>query len=200
MISGLVPNTTPIFIIDLRLKTYIKFVIRLYFMNPFYSILKIPYHLAKNTYKKSNLIINKLFFKLDKNYLIKKFLELGLKKGMNVYVHSSLSKFGNIDGGADSIITVIKDIAQDGTIMMPTFTYPKKEFSINDPCWTGKIAETFRLQENIKRSIHPSHSVVCYGKLADYLIKDHIKSKRPFDKNSPYEKFAKLDSYILMLL
>jgi len=168
-------------------------------MNILYKLLRFPYYLLKRTNKNFNLIINRLFFKLDKNYLRKKFLELGLKKGMNVYVHSSLSSFGYIEDGANSVLTVLKDIIKDGAIMMPTFTYPKKEFALNDPCWTGKLAETFRLQKNVKRSIHPSHSVALKGKYADYLAKGHEKSKRPFDDNSPYSKFAKLNSYILML-
>ncbi len=168
-------------------------------MNPLYNILRIPYNLVKRINKNFSLIINKLFFKIDKNYLRKKFLELGLKKGMNVYVHSSLSSFGYIEDGANSVITVLQDIIQDGTIMMPTFTSLKKEFSLNDPCWTGKIAETFRKQKNVKRSVNVTHSVAVKGKLANYLTKDHEKSKAPFDNLSPYSKFAKLDSYILML-
>ncbi|MEK6834679.1 MAG: AAC(3) family N-acetyltransferase [Nanoarchaeota archaeon] len=162
-----------------------------------YNTLRFPYHLARKTYKNVVLIINKLFFKLDKNYLRKKFLQLGLKKGMNVYVHSSLSSFGYIEDGANSVLTVLKDIIQDGTIMIPTFTYYKKQFSLNDPCWTGKLSEIFR--QNAKRSIHVTHSVAAKGKLADYLVKGHEKSKAPFDNNSPYAKFVKLDSYILML-
>jgi len=162
-----------------------------------YNILRFPYHLLRKTYRNFNLITQRLFFKIDKNYLRKKFLELGFKKGMNVYVHSSLSKFGYIEDGANSVLIVLKDIIQGGIIMMPTFTYPKKEFTLNDPCWTGKIAETFR--QSAKRSINPSHSVAVKGKLDNYLVKGHEKSKRPFDNNSPYSKFAKLDSYILML-
>ena len=137
--------------------------------------------------------------KVVKNYLRNKFLQLGLKKGMNIYIHSSLSSFGYIEDGANSVITVLKDIIKDGTIMMPTFTYAKKEFNLNETCWTGKIAETFRLQENTKRSINPTHSVAVQGKYADSLAKGHEKSKAPFDENSPFAKFVKLDSYILML-
>jgi aminoglycoside 3-N-acetyltransferase len=163
------------------------------------SILRIPYHLVKKTYKNFNLIIQKLFFKLDKNFLREKFLQLGLKENMNIYVHSSLSSFGYIKNGAEDILTVLQDIVKDGTIMMPTFTFPKKEFSLNYPCWTGKLAETFRLQDNVKRSTHVTHSAAVKGKLNNFLIKDHIKSKRPFDNYSPYSKFSKLNSYILML-
>ena len=161
------------------------------------NLIRIPYHLAKRIYKNFSLLTSKYFLKIDKNYLRKKFLELGLKSGMNIYVHSSLSSFGYVKDGANAVITVLKDIIQDGTIMMPTFTHAKKEFTLNEPCWTGKIAETFR--QNAKRSIHPTHSVAANGKYSNYLIKGHEKSKAPFDNNSPFAKFAKLDSYILML-
>ena len=168
-------------------------------MSVLYEILRILYHLTKRIYKNFNLVIQKLLFKIDKNYLRKKFLELGLQKGMNVYVHSSLSSLGYVENGANSVIQVLRDIIQDGTIMMPTFTYQRKESNLNERCWTGKIAETFRNLDNVKRSVHVTHSVAVQGKLSNYLIKDHIKSKRPFDNNSPFAKFAKLDSYILML-
>ncbi len=162
-----------------------------------YNLLKIPYDLIKRIYKNFNLFLNKIFFKLDKNYLRKKFLEIGLKKGMNVYVHSSLSKFGYIEDGVNSVITVLQDIIKDGTIMMPTFTFPKNQFNIDDSSWTGKLSEVFR--KNANRSVHLTHSVAAKGKISNYLVQDHIKSKRPFDNNSPFAKFAKLDSYILML-
>src|SRR3989344_9223276 len=136
------------------------------------KIIRFPYHLLKGIYKNFNLLIQKLFFKLDKNYLRKKFLELGLKQEMNVYVHSSLSKFGYIEDGANSVTQVLQDIIQNGTIMMPTFTYYKNEFNLNEPCWTGKVAELFRQQENTKRSIHVTHSVAVKGKLSNYLAKD----------------------------
>ncbi len=166
-------------------------------MSLIYNILRYPFHLYKNFNKKISLLINKLFFKIDKNYLRKKFLDLGLKEGMNVYVHSSLSKFGYIEDGANSVIQVLNDVIKNGTIMVPTFTFPKDNFSLDDSCWTGKLAETFR--KNAKRSVHLTHSVAVKGKHESDLIKYHIKSKKPFDKNSPFAKFAKLDSYILML-
>lgn len=168
-------------------------------MQILYKSIRKIYHLPKRIYKYFNLWIQKYFFKIGKNYFKKKFVAIGLKKDMNVYVHSSLSSFGYIEGGANTVVNVLQDIIKNGTIMMPTFTQTKKEFSLNDPCWTGKIAETFRNQRNVKRSIHPTHSVAVKGKYVSYLIKDNEKSKAPFDKNSPFAKFAKLDSYILML-
>jgi len=168
-------------------------------MNFIYETLRILYNLPKNLYKKINLIIYKYLFRINKNYLRRKFIELGLKKGMNIYVHSSLSSFGYIEGGANTIINALDNIIKNGTIMIPTFTHSKKEFKLNNPCWTGKVAEKFRNNKNVKRSIHPTHSVAVKGKYADYLTKNHERSRSPFDRNSPFSRFAKLNSYILML-
>lgn len=50
------------------------------------------------------------------------FRSLGLKKGMTIEVHSSLSSFGFVDGGAKTVIKVLMDIiTTSGTIVMPTF-------------------------------------------------------------------------------
>ena len=164
------------------------------------TIYKIPYYLTKKVSRKLKLFKNKNFNKTTKDKLNSKFISIGLKSGMNLYVHSSLSSFGYIENGANTVIEVLKSINKNGTIMMPAFTHPKKDFTLNEPCWTGKIAETFRKEKNVKRSIHPTHSVACYGKFASHLVKDHEKCKAPFDENSPFAKFSSLNnSYILML-
>ena len=119
-------------------------------MNYLYLILRKTHFILKRIKKRTLIIFNRLFFNLDKKYLKNKFLELGLKQGMNIYVHSSLSKFGYVQNGAKSVIIALDEIIGKGTIMMPTFTYVKKEFSLQDKCWTGNVAETFRKMPLIK--------------------------------------------------
>lgn len=47
--------------------------------------------------------------------------EIGVAKGMNLLVHSSLKRLGPIERGADGIIdTLLAAIAPGGTLMMPT--------------------------------------------------------------------------------
>ncbi|MDH7476833.1 MAG: AAC(3) family N-acetyltransferase [Candidatus Bathyarchaeota archaeon] len=47
--------------------------------------------------------------------------KLGLKKGDIVGVHSSLSSFGYVEGGADTIIDALLEVVgKEGTITMPT--------------------------------------------------------------------------------
>lgn len=54
------------------------------------------------------------------------FISLGLRKGMYVEVHSSLSSFGYVEGGANTIITALKNIVTtDGAIIMTAFPISK---------------------------------------------------------------------------
>lgn len=44
---------------------------------------------------------------MDKAELIAEFRKIGLQEAMSVEVHSSLSSFGFVDGGADTIIDAL---------------------------------------------------------------------------------------------
>jgi len=136
--------------------------------------------------------------------------KLELKKGDVVLVHSSLSSFGYVVGGANTVIdALLETVGHKGTVVVPTLTGSEK-LSVsnppifdpeNTPCWTGKIPETFRRRKEAIRSLHPTHSVAAIGEKAKYLTKDHgRKSMTPLGEDSPYGKLAKLDnSYILFL-
>lgn len=50
------------------------------------------------------------------------FREAGLCEGMSVEVHSSLSSFGNVSGGAETVIeALIRVVGKNGSIVMPSF-------------------------------------------------------------------------------
>lgn len=133
---------------------------------------------------------------------------LGLKAGDSALVHSSLSAFGNVVGGADTVIdSLLEVVVPDGTIMVPTLTGSEKLCPANppvfdvktSPCWTGKIPETFRKRPDAVRSLHPTHSVAAVGAKAKYFTQGHEKSITPCGLNSPYHKLALADGYVLML-
>lgn len=47
----------------------------------------------------------------------------GLKAGMNVVVHSSLSSLGRVEGGPDTVIDALQEVlGPGGTLVMPTFS------------------------------------------------------------------------------
>ena len=46
--------------------------------------------------------------------------QLGVEKGMLLEVHSSLSSFGELEGGAETVINTLKEIVtEEGSIFMP---------------------------------------------------------------------------------
>ena len=89
--------------------------------------------------------------------------DLGIEKGMILEVHSSLSSFGELEGGAETIINTLKEIVtEEGSIFMPAFRLSKelplseedKELGItvkikvlppgSDRTAMGIVADTFR--------------------------------------------------------
>ena len=65
---------------------------------------------------------------VSKEELKQGFLDLGIKPGMILEVHSSLSSFGSVEGGADAVIQTIKDIVtESGSIFMPALRLSREQ-------------------------------------------------------------------------
>ncbi len=134
---------------------------------------------------------------------------LGVCPGFVLLVHSSLSSFGYVEGGAESVIdALIGAVSPGGTVLVPTLTGDESLSPANPPtfdpqitpCWTGAIPEAFRVRPGAIRSLHPTHSVAAIGPEARALTQDHIDSLTPCDELSPYGKLARRgDAYILLI-
>lgn len=111
-----------------------------------------------------------------------KLQDFGFRKGDRIMVHSSLSSFGHVVGGAEAIIKALMDVVgEEGTILMPTFNHgapfsPNRD-GIFDPQKTptinGKIPDTFWRIDGVYRSLNPTHAFAAWGKDAKRYIKDH---------------------------
>ena len=105
---------------------------------------------------------------VDKNCLLNDLKRIGIKRGDIICVHSSLKSIGEVDGGANTLIdTLLNVVGEEGTILMPVFTYSfvgnkdAQPFDIkNTGSKTGLVTEIFRKRKGTKRSNHPTHSVV----------------------------------------
>lgn len=146
---------------------------------------------------------------ISENDIFEGLRELGLKSGDKVLVHSALSSFGYVRGGAAAVIgALLSAVSFEGTVMVPTLTGDESLSPNNPPvfdpqetaCWTGRIPETFRKMAKALRSLHPTHSVAAIGPDAASLLKDHVNSLTPCDEQSPYGKLARLkDGYVLLI-
>lgn len=144
----------------------------------------------------------------------------GLAGGEVVLVHSSLNRFGQVDGGADAVIeAVLEAIGPGGTAVFTALTITaayteahvraalagkinrdEPMFDVrNSPTWAGKIPETFRTMPGVIRSWHPTHSVSAVGPLAGELLAEHhLRPSCGLD--SPYERITRLDEGRVLLL
>lgn len=133
-------------------------------------------------------------------------ISVGIEKGDTVLVHSSLSSFGYVKGGADTIIDVLLEVVGgSGTIAMPTFTwnsFHNKKKVVFDLANTsvksevGIIPETFRRRKGVIRSTHICHSVAAIGPQAQYIMGEGIRS---FGKGSSFERLYQLNTWNLFL-
>ncbi len=116
-------------------------------------------------------------------------------------VHSSLSRLGYVEGGADTVVdALLEAVGPEGTVMVPTFNHGSAE--IYDPQTTpssnGAITEALRRRPEARRSLHPTHPYAAIGKHADTLTAGHLEVET-FDRLSPLGKLADMGGYVLLL-
>lgn len=129
---------------------------------------------------------------------------VGVAAGDTVFVHSSLSAFGHVDGGADTVIDALLEVLGDtGTLVMPTFTWSRFHDAdaavfdvVNTPSETGRITEVFRHRDGVKRGIHLCHSVAAVGPNTEAVLGD---GKSSFGRGSTFDALYELDSWNLFL-
>ncbi len=138
---------------------------------------------------------------MNQNQLISAFEKLGLRQGDAVFVHSSLSSIGLVEGGAATVVRALLGVlTKDGTLAVPSFTFRPKALTLdldNDPSGMGQISEEVRTLQEARRSTHLFHSVAAIGPKADELTRVHGPSAWAAD--GPFWKLCDLDFYILML-
>lgn len=161
--------------------------------------------------RRLKLHYNKLFHNIEKKQLLDVFRRVGLRRGAVVCVHSSLSSFGYIEGGARAVIDALQDtVSDEGGLAMPTFsmdgamkTYIESGavFDVREsPSKVGAITELFRKRPGVIRSAHPTHSVAAWGAAGEELLRDHDRSPTPFGRSSPYGHLAENDNGFLLML
>lgn len=128
---------------------------------------------------------------------------LGLNKGDTVMIHSSLSSFGRVEGGAKTVVDALLDVlGNEGTLVVPTFSkYLLGDEKVWDrektPSLMGIISETVRLRPDAVRSSHAAHPISAVGPMADFLCREPYKTG--FGADSPFKKLVDLNAWILLI-
>jgi len=150
---------------------------------------------------------------------------LGLRKGMVVEVHSSLSSLGYVVSGAGALVNaLLASIGEEGTIVMPAqdsdnteplnWVNPPVELRLVDKIrdntigydiytsglhQMGAVADDLRARKNTYHSYHPSCGFMANGALAKELM-----SNQPINfalgPKSPLGKMYELDNAYILLI
>lgn len=124
-----------------------------------------------------------------------------------VLVHSSLSAFGYIEGGAETLLTALIATCKkyNITLVMPAHSdgTDTEESEVYDTALSsckkmGIVSETFRTMKGVSRSAHPHLSFCAKGALSQKIIRKH-KCETGLGQESPLEKLYQMNSLVLML-
>ena len=133
--------------------------------------------------------------------LVEGLLRLGLVEGDLIQVHSSLSSFGHVDGGAEAVVeALLEAVGPEGTVMVPTFNHGAEDvFDLRtSPSTNGAVTNALRLRPAAYRSLHATHPTAAIGPLAELLTRDH-PSAGTFGLQSPLGKLAAMGGKVLLL-
>jgi aminoglycoside 3-N-acetyltransferase len=130
----------------------------------------------------------------------------GLVKGDDILVHSNLGFFGKLDGNKESVDycqafaeAIFDVIGNEGTLIVPTFTYSfcwNKIFDLEKTATSdcGIFSEYIRKKPNAIRTKDGIHSITAVGNNVEYYT--HDPPEHSFGTNSFWERFLKKDGKI----
>lgn len=144
---------------------------------------------------------------LDETKILEALKSFGAFKSDLLFVHSSLSACGSIDGGPPTVINAFRSwIGDRPALALPTHTWsypdetgvaPVYDYQ-STPSLIGAITNFYWRQPGIVRSLHPSHSLACSGPDAERLLAGHEDFETPCGIGTPYHQIAHGNSSVLM--
>jgi aminoglycoside N3'-acetyltransferase len=128
---------------------------------------------------------------------------IGILPGDGLLIHSAVQFLGHPIGGIGMYLDAILDvIGQEGTIVVPTFSFSFAQSRRYDPQETpsegmGVFSEYVRQHPEVRRTFHPMQSVAALGFHAEDLTDRDTLSA--FDPGSAFERMLELNFKLLLL-
>jgi aminoglycoside 3-N-acetyltransferase len=126
---------------------------------------------------------------------------------MGLMVHSSLSSFGHVEGGAAAVIHALMAVLTPaGTLMMPSFNHgapfepsgPGYFHPAETPTTNGAIPDRFWRMPGVARSLNPTHAFAAWGRDGQSYTANHHRTLT-MGPESPLGQLLRDDGYCLLL-
>lgn len=132
------------------------------------------------------------------------FRAVGVKRGSTICVHASLSQFGYVPGGSETLVDAVLDVlGPRGTMCMPTHSLSILGTAPYDPARSpsacGAVTEYFWKRPGVLRSLHPTHSVAAIGPAARALTDLPRTDLAPLSREGFWGKFYDAGGEVLLL-
>ncbi|HET9591204.1 MAG TPA: AAC(3) family N-acetyltransferase [Anaerolineales bacterium] len=138
---------------------------------------------------------------MNEQDLIRQILEMGVKPGGILLVHTSFSKVKPVEGGPAGLIKALQSaLGPDGTLVMPSMSYDDEHpFDKKvSPCpEMGVVADTFWRLPGVLRGDN-NHAFAAAGPLAAQITAPHPIDP-PHGLDSPVGRVFELDGQVLLL-
>lgn len=157
---------------------------------------------------------------IDHDQLVTGFGRLGVPAGAVLMVHSSLSAFGRVDGGVDTLIdALLTAVGPAGTLVVPSFTGQVRDpcpgadpldpaviraradvalFDDQTPTGMGALPSAVLSRPDRLRSRHPQASVAAIGAAARQITEVQPLAYA-LGADSPFAAMYRLGAQILLL-
>ena len=125
-------------------------------------------------------------------------------KGM-LMVHVSYKAIGEIEGRGDTVLDALAEYMRSGLLVLPSHTWtnvgPKNPVMdvLYTPSCVGALTEMFRKRPGVRRSLHPTHSLVAAGIGAAEFLAGEECIDTPCGRGGVYYKLWERDAQILLI-
>ncbi len=148
---------------------------------------------------------------MTRQELVRLLQSLGVA-GNHLVVHTALSSFGHVEGGARALCEALMEaVTEMGTVVMPAFTSRHTVIPVSTTLPTkrptafhsdlpvdpelGAVSEDFRRIPGVLRSNHPTHSFAAWGRQA----REVLSTQRDNNPLGPLKKLNVVQGHLLLL-
>ncbi len=136
---------------------------------------------------------------------------LDLEPYNTIFLHTSISNIGKVQGGAKMIAKSLYDFSSSRDITLLASALPFRgrfydylqshdTFDVRTaPIAMGSINEVLSNYPDVERSIHPTHSVIALGPRSHQYVCSHHLDNTPFGVHSPYYQLILNKGAVLLL-